>query len=409
MTRARSAVPTLAWRFLLTRQSDGFLSFIAWVSVVGVALGVLALVVVTSVINGFEGELVRSITGMNGDVVLYSRGEPIRDPALVERKIRQAVPETEAVTASFVSEMMASGPNSVAGAVLEGVDFGTVGGVTRILDRVRAGRLPQKEDELALGTALAEKIGAKVGTEVRLIAPFAGEATGGAPGAPKVLTGVVTGLVQMGMHDYDSKFVFATLPAVQKFLELPGRVTAFKLRLKPGTETRKASDRLTDAFGYPFRAKDWGQLNRNLLYAIQLEKVVISIILTVIVIVAAFNVVSTLMMMIHDKTREIAILKAMGFRPDQSFRLFCLVGMGIGAAGTLAGVGLGLLLNEVLARSRLIRLPADIYYIGFLPVVVHWKEIAWIGGLALTITFVATFYPARQVSRRSPLDGLRYG
>ena len=409
MAWARSAVPTLAWRFLLSKVSDGFLSFIAWVSVVGVALGVLALVVVTSVINGFEGELVRTISGMNGDVILYSRGDPVMDPEKVEQKIRAAVPQTQAITPAFIMEMMVGGPNGVAGTVLEGIDLATVGKVTQVPERVKSGHLPSKEDEIALGTALAEKIGAKIGTEVRVIAPFAGEASQGAPGTPKVLTAVVTGLVNMGMHDYDSKFTYATLPAVQKFLEQPGRATAFKIRLKNGADSRRASDHLREAFGYPFQAKDWGQLNHNLLYAIKLEKVVISIILTVIVIVAAFNVVSTLMMMIHDKTREIAILKAMGFRASQSFRLFCLVGMGIGAVGTGVGVLLGLAINELIARTRLIDLPADIYYIGYLPVVVHWQEIALIGGLALLITFMATLSPAIQVSRRSPLEGIRYG
>ena len=400
-----SPVAFLARRFLMSRSSDGFLSFIAWVSVVGVALGVLALVVVTSVINGFEGELIRVITGMNGDVVLYSRADPISDAKRIEEKIRRAVPETQAVTASFISELMAAGPTSVAGVVVEGLDLGTVGDVTVIPKRIIAGRLPQGDDEVVLTSALAEKLGVQVGNEIRLIAPFVGE--GGAE-APKALQVGVVGIARMGMYEYDSKFVFATIQGVQRFLGQPGRVTSFKIKLAPGTDSRKASDRLSENFGYPFRAKDWGQLNKNLLYAIQLEKAVIAIILTIIVIVAAFNVVSTLMMMIHDKTREIAILKAMGFKPSQSFRLFCMVGMGIGMVGTGVGIGLGLGINEILSRFRFIELPPDIYYIGYLPVVTHWHEIYWIGGLALAITFAATLYPALKVSHRAPLDGLRY-
>jgi lipoprotein-releasing system permease protein len=239
-----------------------------------------------------------------------------------------------------------------------------------------------------------------------LIIPFAGE--DGAEGTPKVIKGTVVGIVKMGMYEYDSKFVFATLSAVQNYLGEAGKVTTFRLKLNSGADTRVASDRLADTFGYPFRAKDWGQLNKNLFYAIKLEKAVIAIILTVIVIVAAFNVVSTLMMMIHDKTKEIAILKAMGFKPSQSFQLFCLVGMGIGAIGTAVGVGLGMAVNWVIAHTHLIDLPPDIYYIGFLPVVVNWHEVAIIAGLALVITFFATLYPAFKVSTRSPLDGLRW-
>ena len=149
-------------------------------------------------------------------------------------------------------------------------------------------------------------------------------------------------------------------------------------------------------------------MNKNLLIAISLEKKVIAIILTVIVIVAAFNVVSTLMMMIHDKSREISILQAMGFRRMQSFGLFCFIGMGIGSVGTALGIILGLGIDWVLGETRLIRLPADIYPVSYLPVVFRWQEIAMIGGMALLITFGATLYPSRKVSIRPPLEGLRY-
>lgn len=409
-----SVIPILARRFLLSKVSDRFLSLITWVSVIGVALGVVALVVVTSAINGFETELIRVITGMNGDVVLYSRGDPIRDPALVESKIRKVVPEAQAVSASFVTELMISGPHGVAGAVLEGIDSETIGTTTMIPERVFSGRFPVQDGEIALGSAIADKVGAEVGSEVRLVAPFLGD-----PGAsesspeslqatPKVQQVKVVGITKMGMYEYDSKFAFTPLGAIQRFLDQPGRVTSFRVKLKPGVDSRRISDRLSDSFGYPFRAKDWGQLNKNLFYAIKLEKAVIAVTLTVIVVVAAFNVVSALMMMVHDKTREIAILKAMGLRPAQSFLLFCLIGMGIGAVGTSAGVLGGLVLNWILKESRLIQLPSEIYYIGFLPVVVRWNEVAWIVGVALFITFFATLYPAIKVSTRPPLEGLRY-
>lgn len=407
MALFESSVFILARKFLLSKHSDRFLSFIAWVSVVGVALGVLALTIVTSVINGFEGQLSQVITGMNGDALLFSKGEPIRDRESIEAQIRKVVPDTQAITASFLAEVMIAGPQAVSGAVLEGFDPTTWGEVTQVPRRVISGRLPNpaaRESEVALGSALAEKIGADVDTELRIIAPF----TGGADSSPKVLKAQVVGIIKMGMYDYDSKFAFMSLPAVQSFLDRPGQVTNFNLKLAPGASSRNAFNQLSESFGYPFRAKDWTQLNKNLFYAIQLEKAVIAIILTVIVIVAAFNVVSTLMMMIHDKTKEIAILKAMGFRPSQSFRLFCTIGVGIGLVGVLAGVLAGLGLGWVLGQSELVRLPADIYFIDTLPVMVRWNEIAWIAGVAIFISFLATIYPSWSVSRRSPLDGLRH-
>jgi lipoprotein-releasing system permease protein len=404
MARSGGLIFTLAKRFLLSKSSDGFISFIAWVSVIGVALGVMALTLVTSVINGFESELTQMITSMNGDVLLYTRGEPVRDAEVASREIRKILPDLVAVSPSFVTEIMVSGPDAVSGAVLQGIEPDSIGLVTQIPKRVTSGRLPVTDGEIALGSALASKLGASLDSQVRLIIPFiAGETSQ----AKAILTRVV-GIVQMGMFEYDSKFLFMALPSVQKFLNQPERVTTFHIRLNQGVDSRRASDRLSQAFGYPYRAKDWSQLNKNLFYAIQLEKAVIAIILTVIVVVAAFNVVSTLMMMIHDKGREVAILKAMGFLPRQSFLLFCILGLGIGAAGTGVGVLGGLGLGWVLEQTHWIDLPADIYYIGFLPVIVRWPEVALITVMALVICFLATLYPSWMISKRSPLEGLRY-
>ncbi|MBY0471394.1 ABC transporter permease [bacterium] len=402
----KSAVSLIARRFLLSKSSDQFISFIAWVSVVGVALGVLSLTVVTSVINGFEGELAKVITGTNGDVILYTRSEPIANPRVIESKVKHLLPNLRAITASFVTEIMVSGPNGVAGAVVEGVDLTTLNQVTTIPQKIIRGKMPASENEVAMGYALAERLGAKVGSAIRLIAPAVSDGEGSSE--PKVMQAVVVGLAKMGMYEYDSKFIYTPIASVQKFLQQPGKVTALKMKLAPYADSRKASGTLSSSFGYPFRAKDWGQLNKNLFYAIKLEKVVIAIILTIIVIVAAFNVVSTLMMMIHDKTKEISILKVMGFSKSQNFRLFCIVGVGIGAIGTTAGVLLGLVLNQILERTRWIELPPDIYYINFLPVVVRWEEVGITALAALVITFLAAIYPAYRVSIRSPMDGIRY-
>jgi len=375
--------------------------------VVGVALGVLALTVVTSTINGFEDELIRVISGTNGDVMLYSRGEPIHDPEKIEEKIKGIVPETKAITPTFTTELMISGPGGVHGAILEGVDSATLGDVTAIPQRLTQGRMPEKDGEYVVGSALADRIGAILGSDIRIIIPFI-EGSSEGDATSKVIKGTVVGIVKVGLYEYDSQFVFGRLEDVQKMMNQPGSVTTFKIKLDPKADAHQVSDRLADHFGFPFRAKDWMQMNKNLFYAIRLEKVVIGIILTVIVIVAAFNVISTLMMMIHDKTREIAILKTIGLRPAQSFQLFCLIGVGMGIVGTAVGVGLGLGVDWVLDRTKLISLPADIYYIGFLPVVVRWHEIILIAIVALLVAFVATLFPAWQVSRRAPLDGLRY-
>jgi lipoprotein-releasing system permease protein len=412
MARRPNPVSILAKGFLLSKSSDGFLSLIAWVSIVGVALGVLALTVVTSVINGFEGELGEAISGLNGDVVLYSQADPVADPKVIEKKIMRALPQAKGISTSLITELMAAGPKGTGGVVLEGVDPVAVGRATTLPKRISEGRMPAKEGEIVLARVLADKIGATEGSFVRLVIPqiasagAEGESRG--MGVPKIVEATVVGIASLGMYEYDSKYAFAKIGWVQSLFHLENRASTFKIRLPRGDDSRAASDRLSESFGYPFRAKDWTQLNKNLFYAIKLEKAVIAIILLAIVIVAAFNVLSTLMMMIHDKSKEIAILKAMGLKPAQGFRIFAWIGLGIGLVGTASGMGLGLLLNVVVDRTRIIKLPADIYYIDHLPVTMNWNEIALIGGLAVGIILLATFYPAFRVSTQSPMEGIRY-
>jgi len=412
MAKGPNPVTILAKGFLLSKSSDGFLSLIAWVSIVGVSLGVLALTVVTSVINGFEGELGEAISGLNGDVVLYSKADPVADPGVIEKKIMRTLPQAKAISVSLITELMAAGPKGTGGVVLEGIDPAAAAKATTLPKRIVRGRMPEKDGEVVLARVLAEKIGADEGSVIRLVIPqIASAGTEGESrgmGVPKILEATVVGIASLGMYEYDSKYAFAKIGWSQSIFHLENRASTFKIKLPRGDDSRAASDRLSESFGYPFRAKDWTQLNKNLFYAIKLEKIVIAIILLAIVIVAAFNVVSTLMMMIHDKSKEIAILKAMGLKPSQGFQIFAWIGLGIGLVGTAAGMGLGLTLNVILDRSRLIKLPADVYYIDHLPVTMNWSEIAVIGGLSVWIILLATFYPAFRVSTQSPMEGIRY-
>jgi len=401
----------LAKRFLFSKSSDEFAPLITWISVLGVSLGVLALISVTSVINGFESELTRAITGMNSDVILYTRGRPIDDPQSIRERIIKILPtQIKSLTPTFISEVMISGPVGVSGGVLEGIENETLHLATEIPDRVIEGKLADKLDEVSLGFYLAEKVGAKVGDSIRIIIPFVSEEDDQdyGIGNPRSVEKKVVGIVKMGMYKYDSRFLFAPIESVRELLKQPGKITSFKIKLNDNEDTVAAAGLLTDHFGYPFRAKDWSQLNRNLLYSIELEKVVISIILTAIVIVAAFNTVSTLVMMIHDKTKELSILKAMGFTSKKAFRLFALIGMSIGIVGIASGVLGGLVVNQIIANTRLVDLPPDVYHIGYLPVIHNWKEIGTIIGIAFLISLLSALYPAITVSRRSPLDGIRY-
>lgn len=396
-----SLVLKLSKKFLLSKSSDGFLSLITWVSVLGVSLGVFALVVVTSVINGFHFEIAKAISGLNGDVIVYSRADPVIHHIEQEQKMIATVPEITAIAKTLISELMISGKAGVAGVVLEGIELDSIKKVTTVFDKLESGRLPEALGEIVVAAEVARKTGVKEGETIKMIIPSLDQ-------APSLLEAKVVGIVRLGFHEYDSKYAFGQLAWLQEITNLPNRVSTYKIKLKYGSNARYAAEKLEAVFGYPLRAKDWSQLNRNLFYAIELEKVVISIILLAIILVAAFNVISALMMMIHDKAKEIAILKAIGLRASSSFMLFIWIGLWIGIVGILVGSTSGLIVSGILSQTRLISLPADIYYISFLPVRFNWNEIFWICLAALGITFFAILIPAMRVSTQSPMDGIRY-
>ncbi len=406
----------IATRFLASKSRGNFLSFITGVSIVGVAVGVLALLVVTSVVNGFENQLTRVIAGTQGDVLFYSRGAPIRDRQSLERKLWEFTPYLESLTGTSVSEVMFNGPNGVAGGALEGVDLASFNEVVEVSDRIIAGgKMPEAENEIVLGKSLAERLGVHRGDGVRVVLPFTDVGDDGAYGSPRVQDFQVVGIVHLGMHEYDSKFAYAPLGDVQKLAfgesnmdDKRDWLTSYRLKLKDGSKAQEAARELSLHFGFPYKVKDWSALNKNLLYAIKVEKAVITVLLTAIMIVAAFNVVSALLMMVYEKEKEIAILRVIGIRRRDQFILFSWIGSFFGLAGTTVGVLLGLVATAILRKTKFIELPAEIYHLEYLPVVIRWTEWSAIGLMAFVICFLSTVGPAARIARRSPVEGLKW-
>ena len=403
----------IAARFLLTKSSGNFLSFITGVSIVGVCVGVLALLVVTSVVNGFENELIRVISGTQGDVLFYSRGSPIRDQAELERKIKEFAPSITAITGSFMSEVMFNGPNGVSGGIIEGFNSKTFSSVVSIESRLEKDSvMPINDGEIVLGSALAEKLGVAREDSVRIIVPFSGaeEEEGRGFGAPRVQDFKIVGIVHLGMYDYDSKYAYAPIQSVQQlvFNEQKNFITSLRIKLTDSNLGPEVAAELSQHFGFPYRIRDWSALNKNLLYALKLEKAVISVLLTAIMIVAAFNVISALLMLVYEKEKEIAILRVLGARKRDHFFLFSYVGSFFGIMGTLSGVVLGLISVFVLKETHFIHLPADVYKLEYLPVVIRWTEWSAIALMAFVICFLATVGPAAKIAGRSPLEGLRW-
>ena len=248
-----------------------------------------------------------------------------------------------------------------------------------------------------------------------MILPFTDRNEEEGYGSPRVRDFKISGIVHLGWYDYDSKFAYAPLGSVQKLvLGEEGSearhdwLTSFRLKLTDGANAQAAALELSQHFGFPYRVRDWSALNKNLLYAIALEKAVISILLTIIMIVAAFNVVSALLMLVYEKEEEIAILRVMGVRRRDHFILFSWVGSFFGLMGTLAGLMLGLICVFILNQTHLIHLPAEIYHLEYLPVVIRWTEWSGIGVMAFVICFLATVGPAAQIARRSPVEALKW-
>ncbi len=407
-----SIVSLVARRFLTGKKRNTFLSFIAMVSLFGVSLGVAALTVVMGVMEGFETQLQSIITGTHSHIVLYSQRQAISDPEELEERVRQiAGPSIVAMSPYIFSEVMLAKGARVTGSMIEGVDQ-KVKESTQIERHLVQGEMPEVSNKgldipgtILLGSNLAENLGAKIGDDVTVISPFF-EKDNLQPRARKFRVG---GILSTGMYDYDSKYSMIHADEARDFFRLARHsASAVKIKTVEANTSKAVVEKLQKELGYPYRARDWTELNRNLLYAVKLQKAVIFIILTAIILVAAFNIMSTLMMMMSEKKKEMSILKAMGLSPRKSADVFFRVGILIGLSGAVAGISLGLLICLVLAKTRLVKLPADVYFISYLPVDVQPVTLALIAACAVIVAVLATLYPSLRVARESPVEGLRY-
>jgi lipoprotein-releasing system permease protein len=407
-----SIVSLVARRFLTGKKRNAFLSFIALVSLFGVSLGVAALTVVMGVMEGFETQLQSIITGTHSHIVLYSQRQAISDPDELEERVRQIAGNSIVAISPYIfSEVMLAKGSRVVGAMIEGIDQ-KITLSTDIQKHLVQGEMPEVSNKgleipgtILLGSNLAESLGAKIGDELNVISPFF-EKENLQPRARKFK---VSGILSTGMYEYDSKYSMIHAEEARDFFRLPPlTASAMKIKTSEASRSKAVVDKLQKDLGYPYRARDWTELNRNLLYAVKLQKTVIFIILTAIIIVAAFNIMSTLMMMMSEKKKEMSILKAMGLSSRKSAGVFFRVGILIGISGAVAGISLGLLICFVLAKTRLVKLPADVYFISYLPVDIQPLTLGFIGACAVIVAILATLYPSIRIARESPVEGLRY-
>ena len=372
----------IALRYLKGRRRHTPISLNTIISIGGVALGVMALIVVLSVMSGFENDLMKKILGTNSPIIVSSFNDKgITDYNQQMKKI-QEVPHVVSVAPFTYSEVMLTSPSSVSGIILKGVDPASIGKVTELSKTMVAGSISGLNTAgpvpgILLGRELAANLGVRTGERVRVVSPFGTITPLGV--APKFQEFVVMGLFDTGMYEYDSKLAYISIPVAQKFFGLGDSVTGFEVRIDDLSLSAPLAKTIQNHLGFPLRARDWMQMNRSLFSALKLEKITMFVILVLIIIVASFNIVSTLIMIVIDKAREIAILKSMGATRAGIMKIFMINGTIIGVVGTLIGLAGGLAVCFIIEKTNLITLPSDIYYISHLPARVdpwNWSSYA---------------------------------
>ncbi len=402
-------------RYLRTKQKETFISLITMLSIIGVTVGVMALIIVIAVMAGFESDLKKRILGVESHIVVMRHGGSFFDYHRVVKKIEKT-DGVEAVTPFIYSQGMLRSTSGVSGIVLRGIDPESVGDVLEILNSSMTQRLKASDSKsdaaasapgIILGNELAKNLGVIEGDMVFLISPRGIISPVGH--LPAMKRFMVVGRFQSGMYEYDGSIAYIHLSDAQKMLRMGDAVTGIEVRVSDIYGARKIAQSIIADLGFPYWAKDWMQMNRNLFSALKLEKTVMFIILVLIVLVAAFNIAGTLIMMVMGKTKDIAILKAMGATDKSIKRIFIFKGMVIGAVGTTLGVCLGIVLCKLLEKYKFIELPGDVYYISTLPVRLELLDVSMIAAAAMLICFIATLYPAHQASKLNPVEAIRYG
>ena len=380
-------------------------------SILGVGLGVGALVVVLGVYNGLTTDMRDKILGANAHAIVMAHTPNAFEhvPDIAERAGK--APHITGATPFIYSEVMLSSGRGVKGIILRGIDPQTAAPVVTMLQKLRAGSVADLEQEgtpgIIIGDELASRLGLIVGSRINMLSS-SGES--GASGfKPRIRPFVVRGIFKTGMYEYDSSLAFVTLAAARDTLGLPdGFLTGVEVTVDDLFAADKIAAGLSETLGYPFYVRHWMEMNANLFAALKLEKIGMFILLTMVVLIGSFSIVTSLVMLVMEKTRDIAILMSMGATRRTIRRIFMLQGTIIGFIGTMLGYAMGLSLGWALKRYQFIKLPENVYTLDHLPIIITWSDVLIIGASAMLLCFLATLYPARQASRLEPAEALRY-
>jgi len=401
----------IALRYLFTRREQKFISVTSWVSVFGVALGVAALIVVMGVMNGFTTDLRDKIIGVTSHLILFNNTGHVRDdPALLET-IR-AVPGVTGATPFIYSELMVSSAGGGKGIVLRGIDPDSAPSALGVLARLTEGSVAALKEEhrvpgVLVGKEMARRLGLLIGSRVNMMAPQGRQSSAGF--TPRIQAFRVVGIFSVGMFEYDSSLAFTTLDSAREILGWPETiVTGIEVAVDDVYKVQTVADRIVGVIGPEYYAQTWMTMNANLFAALQLEKHAMGVILFLVVLVGAFSIITSLVMMVMEKTRDIAILMSLGATRAMVRRIFTLQGLLIGFFGTTLGFALGLATCWLLGTYQFIKLPHGVYSLDYLPVLIHWQDLAVIGAASMIICHAATLYPSRKAASLEPVDALRH-
>ena len=399
-------------RYLRTKKRYGTISLNTFISIAGVVIGVATSIITLSVMTGFQGYFRDKIlSAMPHIVVLEYTGAGVKDEKALQEKVAR-VPHVRAVTPFIYGQSMLTADERMQGVVVRGIDPSTEASVTDLGRNMTVGSLAElnaaegKPPRIIIGEDLARKLGVSVGETVTMVNPLGEETSLGI--IPKMRKFTLAGLFDAGMYDYNTGFVYISLPEAQKFFEMPGRVSGVQVRVDDIYRADSIASAIQAAAGYPFYTRNWMEMNKNFFSALLLEKIGMSLILIVIIIVASFNIIGTLTMIVMEKSREIAILKSMGSPAQSIMKIFMFAGLAIGLVGTVLGSIIGYGAVAIITTTDIISLPRDVYQVSRLPLSISGLDVLAISLTAVGISFLATLYPSWQAAKQDPVDVLRY-
>src|SRR5437870_11449703 len=401
-------------RYLRAKRRNRTISFNTLISIIGVTIGVAALIATLGIMTGFKEDLQSKILGTNSHIIVTTRtGETIKDYAALSDKVA-AVPEVVAATPFIFKQVLLTSESGSHGVVLRGIDVRREPTVTEIAKTLRAGRLEELDQPpgapplllpgIIIGKELALRLGVFMGDRLNVVSPVGPLTALGL--IPKVRGYRVAGVFGSGMYEYDSSLAYVSIKQAQEFFNMGDTVTGIEVKVADIFAADRIAKAIEHTIGVPYWARDWMKLNKNLFSALKLEKFMMFILLVLVVIVASFNIVSTLTMIVVEKHREIAILKAMGATGQAVTRIFMLNGLVIGIVGTVIGIPLGY--SFCWAIQTFYTLPGDVYYLSRIPVNIKIVDVVTVAVSAITITFLATIHPCRQAARLDPAEAIRY-